>query len=385
MTRKAVLLLSVITFAGCSTADIRSAATVAMSRNPVAATEIVGRNKAVAYAANPGTLIRDIRNFKQMVEKFRKAVAGEWGDKNVEMPEPKQYVKYTQNYQSRALVDFDGGMITVQTVNDKMPRKSLKNAIVTTLLTPDDPRAVDMYSEKTIELEGRPFLYGEVLDQNNKPVKDIGQAEIFADYVITAQMKTKTIAVGNDSKQVFFVEIRMVENHIYVRAQKYRQLVTEFAERYSLSRSLVYSIIKTESDFNPFAVSSAPAFGLMQIIPSQAGRDAYRFVKKNDRVPTGEYLFDARNNIELGTAYLNLLHFNYLEKINDSVSREYCAIAAYNGGVGGVLRVFSQNKDTAVKLINDMKPQEVYEKIRRSMPAETQNYLKRLFMEKENL
>ena len=91
-----------------------------------------------------------------------------WGKKEVKEPKPKEYVKYTQNYLSRASVDFDKGLITVETLDQTEPLKSLKNAIITTLLTPNDPRAVDLYSAKTIKLGGLPFLYGEVKDHSGE-------------------------------------------------------------------------------------------------------------------------------------------------------------------------------------------------------------------------
>lgn len=66
--------------------------------------------------------------------------------REVKVPEQKKYVKYTQNYMSRTVVDFDNGTIVVETLDDKILKESLTNAIVTTLLTPDDPRSVDLFS-----------------------------------------------------------------------------------------------------------------------------------------------------------------------------------------------------------------------------------------------
>ena len=69
-----------------------------------------------------------------------------WGEKDVTVPEQKKYVKYTQNYMSRTIVDFDSGSIVVETLDDKAPKESLTNVLVTILLTPDDPRSVDLFS-----------------------------------------------------------------------------------------------------------------------------------------------------------------------------------------------------------------------------------------------
>jgi membrane-bound lytic murein transglycosylase C len=77
-------------------------------------------------------------------------VKEKWGSKEVKLPEKKKYVKYTQNYRSRAIVDFDRGQITVETLEEMNPRESLSRAVVTTLLTPQDPRVVDVFSDKDV-------------------------------------------------------------------------------------------------------------------------------------------------------------------------------------------------------------------------------------------
>ncbi len=127
---------------------------------------------------------------------------------------------------------------------------------------------------------------------------------------------------------------------------------------------------------DPFAVSTAPAYGLMQLVPTSGGRDAYTEVKGRDGIPSKEYLFDGNNNIELGTAYLYLLDTRYLKAIRHPVSREYCSIAAYNGGAGNVLRVFAKDREKAVEVINNLSPAVVYERLRQQHSRdETRRYL----------
>ena len=107
------------------------------------------RRHVEGYARDPAALFKDLRAAQRDFETLMAALRGEagrtWGEKEVSLPERKRYVKYTQNYKSRAIVNFDTGEILVETLDDKDPRGSLKNAIVTTLLTPDDPRAVDLF------------------------------------------------------------------------------------------------------------------------------------------------------------------------------------------------------------------------------------------------
>lgn len=363
---------------GCSASDAvrltRAAAT-----GDAAALQRVAVEKAARYATDPQALRRDAKRFHQrftaILEVFRRGVRGRWGEKEAREPEPKTYVKYTQNYLSRASVDFDRGRITVETLDEKSPLSSLKNAIVTTLLTPDDPRAVDLYSAGTVKLGGRPFLLNEVLDHDGKPIRWSWRAGRFADHLLKTKLSRRTIAVGGESRTVHGVAITMVKDHLQVRAAKYRSSVARFAERYAVSPNLVYAVMKTESDFNPFAVSSAPAFGLMQIVPQTAGSDVNRLLGRHG-IPERERLLDPSENIRYGTAYLHLLQDRYLAGIDNPVSREYCVITAYNAGAGNVFKTFHENRETAKRRINALNPLAVYDALRLRLPvAEGRRYL----------
>ena len=363
---------------GCSASDAvrltRAAAT-----GDAAALQRVAAEKAARYATDPEALRRDAgrfhRQFTAVLEAFRKGVRGRWGEKEAREPKPKTYVKYTQNYLSRASVDFDRGRITVETLDEKSPLSSLKNAIVTTLLTPDDPRAVDLYSAGTVKLGERPFLLGEVLDHEGKPIRWSWRAGRFAAHLLKTGLGRRTITVGGKGRTVHGVHIAMVKDHLQVRAKKYRPSVVRFAERYAVSPNLVYAVMKTESDFNPFAVSSAPAFGLMQIVPQTAGSDVNRLLGRQG-IPARERLFDPAENIRYGTAYLHLLQDRYLAGIENPVSREYCVITAYNAGAGNVLKTFHKDRETAKRRINALDPLAVYDALRLRLPvAEGRRYL----------
>jgi len=357
-----VAFLVILIISGCSAWDAARVARIAATGDVVSAQRMAAE-KAVRYAANPKALDRDIKRFQKdfakLIETFRKAVGGIWGKEEIKEPGSREYVKYTQNYLSRASVDFDRGIITVETLDRKDPLKSLKNAIITTLLTPDDPRAVDIYSARTVKLGKMPFLYGEVNDQEGKNIRWSWRAGYFADYLIKNKLQTKAIKTGDKIKKVSRVVIPMVKDHDEIRALKYKPLIERFAKDLSISKNLVYAIIKTESDFNPYAVSNAPAFGLMQIVPTTAGQDVHRFLNKADGLPSREFLFNPGNNIQYGTAYLHILHYKYLDDIEDPLSREYCVIAAYNTGAGNVLRTFDPDRDHAPQCINKLDPLQV--------------------------
>jgi len=190
---------------------------------------------------------------------------------------------------------------------------------------------------------------------------------------------TRTVDQDGTKKTVQYVTMGMVSNLPMKQAEKYRTLVQQFAQQYNISPSLVFAVIRTESNFNPYAVSSAPAYGLMQLVPTSGGREAYRKAKGQDVAPSRDYLFDPANNVELGTAYLNVLMFKQLEAVDHNVSREYCVIAAYNTGPSNVLRTFSRDRTTAVNQINSLQPAGVYDQLRKSLPyEETRHYLEKV-------
>ncbi|HEX7030762.1 MAG TPA: murein transglycosylase domain-containing protein [Gammaproteobacteria bacterium] len=355
---------------------------IAESDDPEAALKQTADELGDYYAENPEAAIADIRRAKRELEDLMAFLSGlvgkEWGRDEVRVPTRTQYVKYTQNYQSRAVVDFDAGTVTVETLDESAPDTSLKNAIVTTLLTPDDPRAVDLFSDRPIELTSAqdPYLKNLVLDHEGRAIDSPARAEAFADYLIGQRKQRRELDVSGETKVATFVKIAMVSNFENRQAEKYRPLVERYARTYGISPSLVYAVIRAESNFNPYAVSHVPAYGLMQLVPTSGGRDAYRRVSGRDEAPSKEYLFEAGNNIQLGTAYLQLLNTEYLDMIQDEVSREYCMISAYNTGAGNVLKTFSRDRIEAVNAINSRTPAAVYEKLRADLPyEETRSYL----------
>ena len=381
MKRLLILLIIPALLAACTRYDAYRIARAAASGNPATAAEGLARDKAMGYAMNPKALEGDLRQFKNAVEDFIKAVGQVWGTDDVQVPRPKEYVKYTHNYLSRASVDFDKGIVTVETVDQTKPLTTLKSAIVTTLLTPGDPRGVDMYSASPVKLGEPPFLLGEVKDADGKDVRWSWRAERFADHLIKNSLKTRTV----NGKSARYVTFPMVADHLDVRARKYREQVESAAARFNVSRNLIYAIMQVESDFNPFAVSSAMAIGLMQVVQKTAGSDVYRLLHGREGAPTREALFEPPTNITYGTAYLHLLDDRFLGGITDPVSREYCVIAGYNGGPGAVLRTFHSDRKRAPDTINAMPPSRVYETLKKRLPHdETKRYLGKVLEAKKH-
>ena len=78
-----------------------------------------------------------------------------------------------------------------------------------------------------------------------------------------------------DFKKAYYVEIPMVEEQFEIRSYKYADIVQRASRKYDIPEDLIYAIIKTESSFNPYAVSWANAYGLMQVVPKTAGKGRF--------------------------------------------------------------------------------------------------------------
>lgn len=118
------------------------------------------------------------------------------------------------------------------------------------------------------------------------------------------------------------------------------EIARKYSRRYGLDVRLVEAVIEVESAFEPSAVSSAGAEGLMQIMPST----------QRDLGVTDP--FDPDNNIEAGVRYLRSMinRFGTLE----------LALAAYNAGPQNVIKYngippFAETQDYVKKVLRRYK------------------------------
>ena len=132
---------------------------------------------------------------------------------------------------------------------------------------------------------------------------------------------------------ILFTAFRAVTRAVY--PQKYAETVAKYAERYDVDRFLVYAVIKCESNFNPDAVSSAGALGLMQMKP-----DTFDWVRTKEppdkETLEDNALFDPETSIRYGTLLLSL----HLEEFETTE----LALCAYHAGRGQVNEWLAEGK-----------------------------------------
>lgn len=109
------------------------------------------------------------------------------------------------------------------------------------------------------------------------------------------------------------------------RLSPWDEIVHEYADRYGFDWRLIVAQMYQESHFNPDALSSAGASGLMQILPTTA-----EFMGAGD-------INDPRTGIEAGIRYLDHLRSQFEEDLLLE-DRTWFTLAAYNAGPQRVQR-----------------------------------------------
>jgi soluble lytic murein transglycosylase-like protein len=104
--------------------------------------------------------------------------------------------------------------------------------------------------------------------------------------------------------------------------RKYHSLISQAANKYQLEVAFLHAVITAESAYQRYAVSSAGAQGLMQLMPVTAKRFGV------------DDAFDPKQSINAGALYLN--------KLLKEFKTKELALAAYNSGEGTVRRYNSQ-------------------------------------------
>jgi membrane-bound lytic murein transglycosylase C len=326
-----------------------------------------------------------VREHERAFQEYSKAIAGSWGQKNVLTSTKTRWVGYRRDYSGRERVDFEKGRAGVEVLMDPAEARdpgAVKRRIgeeMTRLLTregTDDPLET---RERVPELQ-EPLLSGQVETRSGKPVTAATVPE-FVDELLSASTPQRKEIVGSDgrSRVAVTVDFALIPNHVRVRAEQYKELILRQSREHQVDAALLFAVVHTESNFNPRARSSAPAYGLMQLVPSSGARAAHVFLFGRDEVVSPDYLYQPSNNVLLGSGYLRLLMTRDFKDVRDDRSRVLCAISAYNTGPANVAKAFTgkRNVPDAVKIINGMTADQVMSKLRSSLPYdETRAYVR---------
>jgi membrane-bound lytic murein transglycosylase C len=424
-------LAAALLLAACSTQQLLD---IALSKNPQAKLQTLAENRVESYKRDPRALLADFERVRaelgRLFGNVRKESEKQWGKEEAEtLPGPKRYVKYTEQYKNRIIVDYEQSFIRIEHIQSPQARDRLRGAVVVALLTPEDPKSADVFSDSEVQLNGTPFLQNLVFDQNRKPMQTREDVERFADYLVANRLQKRKISVAGSSVEVVYTQFDMVgadqdranasragrkstgklpsrdgsgqgaDNRPDARADdrvdpnqyaaadriapKFLDVVNRYAAKTGVDPALIFGIIYQESRFNPQAVSQAEAYGMMQLVPRSGGLEAFRKARGEAAQPTKEYLMDPENNIELGATYLGMLLYDYWTKgVANMPAREYCAISGYNTGPGNVARAFTGTTSKlgdAQDRANSMAPDELFDFLRVNLPyAETRDYLLRV-------
>ena len=343
---------------------------------------------------------------KEAFENFKKDMEKKWG--NFVTSTKKDWVEYSNDNNTRTAVDFENGNATVEILipiknvnNNILIKEKLIEAINELALTKGKTKDYDIPNEKAIPLSKKPILINQLQMKNGETVNE-NNVEKYTKEIITNSEIKKTEVKVNETKKIkkkgdvsfdikqptFFkysISLKLAPDNIQKRAEQYLPFVKKYATYYDLPLELVLAIIHTESYYNPKARSYIPAYGLMQLVPSSAALEAYEYIYKKKKLLPANYLYNPKNNIELGTAYLYKLRTHYFKNIHNRKSKNYCIIAAYNTGSGNINKTFgSLNLQDTAKIINTMEPEEVYQRLRTNLPfKETRNYMKKVTNRRE--
>jgi membrane-bound lytic murein transglycosylase C len=269
----------------------------------------------------------------------------------------KVWVDYSDQHDAMTQVDFETGEVQIEgmvEVSGNDVRAAAAHLIAKTAQALTQKR----------DLDGKPmmqtFFSTEAMDA--------------IDGARLSPIIEETPVVGSDGVRRVKVRValKMAPDHLKRRSERYLSQIRREAQKRGVDPALIAAVMHTESAFNPMARSNAPAFGLMQLVPRFAGREAYRRLYGVDTILSPEYLYRPESNIELGVAYLALLDRVYFKDVLDPVKRRYMVICAYNWGPTALKKMLRPMR------VQEMEATQLFDLLQERVPLETKNYLKQV-------
>ncbi|MEL7833346.1 murein transglycosylase domain-containing protein [Fodinibius sp. Rm-B-1B1-1] len=330
----------------------------------------------------------DYEAYQKKVEKefnaFKEEMLKKWGD--FKERSKKEWVEYKENGTLRISTDFEEGTGQVEVIAESKEeaekiKEEMPEKVSGAMKSKGTQEGFETDSVPNKEVTDEAVLEGQLDKSEDQTVDE------YAEEVAEKNTKTKEVQ-GDDgeTRYVVYVDFQLADDHMQKRAKKVEDFVYKFSEEHNIDPAFTFAIIHVESHFNPTAASHANAYGLMQLVPTTGGRDAYRRIFNEDGIPTKEFLFEPSNNIQMGTTFLDIMESNYFDRADNNTTREYLITAAYNTGAGNVSVAYTgdTNLSKAFSKINSMSPEENYNYLRKNLEyAEARNYLKKVTTQRE--
>ncbi len=301
---------------------------------------------------------------------FVKEVQGLWG--NFVPSTRPTWSSYSSDERGHGEADFDAGTVKIEVLVDdtgpvqkKVVEKKVQEQLAA-MMSVRNPSRRNPLAQIVDRGDGKPLQAADVPKVVKKKVEE-------------AKLQTRTV-VGDGGKKrtVVTVELKMVPNHLARAAKPYQQLVREASKRYSVDEDLILAVMQRESYFNPLAKSGAPAYGLMQLVPTSGANDAWRHVHGSARVVPAEELYRPEVNVELGSAYLHLMQTAEFGGMKDIEARDLSAIAAYNCGPGNTRKALAAISGNRKVLPTDATAETVRATLLAKTPDETKEYVRKV-------
>ncbi len=278
------------------------------------------------------------------------------------------WITYSKDKKIRRIVNFETGEYSIEAVGEYSPKEL--DEIVN--------QQTEALSNETVSsaINNDPVLGALTQSQSQ-------QQKVFTnlDSRFLEQSQKRSVSTSSQGNKVTKVIMKLPQESLTQRAQQYIPTIKQQGKRWEVDPALIIAIMHTESHFNPVAQSHIPAYGLMQIVPSSAGKDVTKNFEGKVRLLSPKELFEPEFNIIVGSAYLNILQAKYLKSVKNPTTRMYLAISAYNGGIGAVAKHFS-GSTSLTKLassVETMSPTQVYNSLVNQFPyKETRDYLKKV-------
>lgn len=322
-----------------------------------------------------------VKKEQEAYNNFIKEREKQWGKGNVKESTQKDWVEYSKDGLSRSIVDFESGVATIEIIqkpSQKIDNKEIEEKIKTLLTNKGTTKDYDSDVEKALPLQDRPVLENQVKTPSGEIVTEQNLDKDVKEIVKNLKPEVKTIkGEDNVEHEVITIKLDLVPDHIKISAEQYKNEVGKYCHKWGIDPALAYAVIQAESSFNPKAKSPVPAYGLMQIVPTSAGKECAEKLNKPFTIPTSNYLYEPENNIEMGVYYLYLKKVEY-RNVSDEDSQTLCMIASYNTGSGNVAKALRGDKkiSKAIPQINEMSYEQLFKYFEKNLMPETQNYIR---------